>query len=189
MRNVVSRTTWCLAFLLILPGRVSINSIGDGLVHILKSALKLIQAGILPMEILTLETISGEDKQLTAHLQMEPRGNVLSIPFPSWVMSLNAWSTLMSDTSKRWWPIVNNPVREFSQPFSEQKCYDDGKAQDVQDPCMALEMWEAQCALLYGGYVAVNRKFSRAQLSPWVCLGQIGNFAETGSCCCQYLLI
>lgn len=53
------------------------------------------------------------------NIRREQRANVLLILFPcQW--SPMARSTRRSDTSRRWWPIVNNPVSDFSRQFSEK---------------------------------------------------------------------
>lgn len=74
------------------------------------------------------------------NIQREQRAIALLILFPR-LQSPVVWSTQQSDTSKRWWPIVNNPVSSFSRQFSEKAVLWRRKGTG----CYGIRLWDWGC--------------------------------------------
>lgn len=70
----------------------------------------------------------------------EQRANVLLVLFPCQESPV-AWWPQQSDTSRRWWPIVNNPVRALSRQFSEEEGFWWRKGTG----CYRIRVWLRTC--------------------------------------------
>lgn len=76
------------------------------------------------------------------NIQREQRANALLILFPCLsLLSPVVQSTRQSDTSKRWWPIVNNPVSNSSRRFSERAVLWRRKGTG----CYGIRLWLLGC--------------------------------------------